>query len=72
MKTMTTIRTSSFNLFCCMLDYLNRKHVNKSIHRSDDIYMITLYDLDHEQTDALLSRMTAKLNLLPTTPATAA
>ncbi|MBP5688400.1 MAG: hypothetical protein J6X22_07150 [Muribaculaceae bacterium] len=55
MKTMTTIRTSSSTLFQVMRSYLSHKRVTKSTNFSDDIYSITIYDLDSEQTDKLLA-----------------
>lgn len=64
MKTMTTIRTSSYVLFQVMLSYLSRKHVTKSTNFSDDIYTITIYDLDSEQTDKLLSQLIRRIHFL--------
>ncbi|MBR5118621.1 MAG: hypothetical protein IK100_08260 [Muribaculaceae bacterium] len=72
MKTMTTIRTSSSTLFQVMRSYLSHKRVTKSTNFSDDIYSITIYDLDSEQTDKLLAQLTRRMHFLPASQAVAA
>ena len=72
MKTMTTISTRSSLLFQLMRRYLGNKRVNKSTNFSDDIYSITIYDLDQEQTSKLLAQLTRRMHLVPVGHAVAA
>ena len=62
---MTTITTSSENLFSEIKKYLKNKRVcfTSSFHK--EVYALTIFDLSESETTSLIKKMTKHLHLIP-------
>lgn len=63
--TMTTINTSSINLFNKFLTYFSNKRIHFTINHTPTNHTITLFDLTPTQTNHLLSLFTHHFHLNP-------
>ena len=59
----TTITTSSKNYFSKIQKYLHNKSVFFTPSLNLGVYALTIFDLNQEQTDALISKMTKHFHL---------
>lgn len=62
---MTTINTSSINLFNKFLTYFNHKRLHLTINHTLTNHSITLFDLNPSQTQSLLTLFTKHFHLTP-------
>jgi hypothetical protein len=61
----TTIRTSSKNYFNKIQKYLNNKRVFFTPSLNLGVYALTIFDLNQDQTNSLISKMTKHFHLSP-------
>ncbi len=59
----TTIRTSSKNYFNKIQKYLNNKRVFFTPSLTLGVYALTIFDLNQDQTNSLISKMTKHFHL---------
>lgn len=59
----TTIRTSSKNQFERICKYINNKRISFVPSVRDNSYAITLFDLNHQEVDTLIEKMTRHFHL---------
>ena len=59
----TTIKTSSKNYFNKIQKYLNNKRVIYTPSLNLEVYTLTIFDLNQEQTNSLISKMTKHFHL---------
>lgn len=62
---MTTINTSSINLFNKFLNYFNHKRLHFTINHTPNNHTITIYDLTSSQSQRLLILFTKHFHLTP-------
>ena len=62
---MTTISTSSENLFSKIQKYLKNKRVRFTSSLSNETYALTIFDLSDSETTSLIKKMTKHLHLIP-------
>lgn len=62
---MTTISTSSQNLFSKIQKYLSNKRVCFNSTLSNEVYVLTIFDLSSSETTSLIKKMTKHLHLIP-------
>lgn len=62
---MTTISTSSQNLFSKIQKYLKNKRVSFVISHGNEAYALTIFDLSGSETTSLIQKMTKHLHLVP-------
>ena len=62
---MTTINTSSINLFNKFLTYFSNKQLHFTINHTPNNHTITLFDLNPYQTQSLLTLFTHHFHLIP-------
>ena len=62
---MTTISTSSENLFSKIQKYLKNKRVGFTSSLSNEVYALTIFDLSEVETTSLLNKMTKHFHLTP-------
>lgn len=62
---MTTISTSSENLFSKIQKYLKNKRVHFTSSLSNEVYALTIFDLSDSETTSLIKKMTKHLHLIP-------
>ena len=61
----TTIRTSPKNYFNKIQKYLNNKRVFFTPSLNLGVYALTIFDLNQDQTNSLISKMTKHFHLSP-------
>ena len=61
----TTIKTSSKNYFNKIQKYLNIKRVFFTPSLNLGVYALTIFDLNQDQTNSLISKMTKHFHLSP-------
>ena len=61
----TTIKTSSKNYFNKIQKYLNNKRVFFTPSLNLGVYALTIFDLNQDQTNSLISKMTKHFHLSP-------
>ena len=61
----TTIKTSSKNYFNKIQKYLNNKRVFFTPSLNLGVYALTIFDLNQDQTNSLISKMTKHFQLFP-------
>ena len=61
----TTIRTSSKNYFNKIQKYLNNKRVFFTPSLNLGVYALTIFDLNQDQTNSLISKMTKHFHFSP-------
>ena len=61
----TTIRTSSKNYFNKIQKYLKNKRVFFTPSLNLGVYALTIFDLNQDQTNSLISKMTKHFHLSP-------
>ena len=59
----TTIKTSSKNYFNKIQKYLNNKRVIYTPSLNLEVYTLTIFDLNQDQTNSLISKMTKHFHL---------
>ena len=59
----TTIKTSSKNYFNKIQKYLNNKRVFFTPSLNLGVYALTIFDLNQDQTNSLISKMTKHFHL---------
>jgi cell division protein FtsI/penicillin-binding protein 2 len=59
----TTIKTSSKNYFNKIQKYLNNKRVFFTPSLNLGVYVLTIFDLNQDQTNSLISKMTKHFHL---------
>ena len=59
----TTIKTSSKNYFNKIQKYLNNKRVFFTPSLNLGVYALTIFDLNQDQTNSLISKMTKQFHL---------
>jgi hypothetical protein len=59
----TTIKTSSKNYFNKIQKYLNNKRVFFTPSLTLGVYALTIFDLNQDQTNSLISKMTKHFHL---------
>ena len=62
-KNMTTISTSSENLFSKIQKYLKNKRVRFTSSLSNEAYALTIFDLSDNETTTLIQKMTKHFHL---------
>ena len=62
---MTTISTSSENLFSKIQKYLKNKRVRFTSSLSNEVYTLTIFDLSDSETTTLIQKMTKNFHLTP-------
>ena len=62
---MTTITTSSENLFSKIKKYLKNKRVYFTSSFHNEVYALTIFDLSDSETTSLIQKMTKHLHLTP-------
>ena len=62
---MTTISTSSKNLFSKIQKYLKNKRVRFATSLNKEIYALTIFDLSGNEATSLIQKMTKHLHLTP-------
>ena len=62
---MTTISTSSENLFSKIQKYLKNKRVGFTSSLSNEVYALTIFDLSDSETTTLIQKMTKHFHLTP-------
>ena len=62
----TTIKTSSKNYFNKIQKYLNNKRVFFTPSLNLGVYALTIFDLNQDQTNSLISKMTKHFHLSTT------
>ena len=62
---MSTISTSSKNLFSKIQKYLKNKRVRLTTSQGNERYALTIFDLSDSQTTSLIQKMTKYLHLTP-------
>ena len=62
---MTTISTSSENLFSKIQKYLKNKRINFNSSLNNEVYALTIFDLSDSETTFLIQKMTKHLHLIP-------
>jgi hypothetical protein len=62
---MTTISTSSENLFSKIQKYLKNKRVGFTSSLSNEAYALTIFDLSDSETTTLIQKMTKHFHLTP-------
>ena len=61
----TTIKTNSKNYFNKIQKYLSNKRVFFTPSYNDGVYALTIFDLNQDQTNSLISKMTKHFHLSP-------
>ena len=61
----TTIKTGSKNYFNKIQKYLNNKRLFFTPSIYNGVYTLTLFDLNQDQTNSLISKMTKHFHLSP-------
>ena len=64
-KNMTTISTSSENLFSKIQKYLKNNRVGFTSSLSNEAYALTIFDLSDSETTTLIQKMTKHFHLTP-------
>ena len=59
----TTIKTSSKNYFNKIQKYLNNKRVFYTPSLNLEVYTLTIFDLNQDQTNSFISKMTKHFHL---------
>ena len=62
---MTTISTSSQNLFSKIQKYLKNKRICYNSSFSNEVYALTIFDLSGSETTSLIQKMTKHFHLTP-------
>lgn len=62
---MTTISTSSKNLFSKIQKYLKNKRVRFATSLNNEVYALTIFDLSNSEATSLIQKMTKHLHLTP-------
>ena len=62
---MTTVSTSSENLFSKIQKYLKNKRVGFTSSLSNEAYALTIFDLSDSETTSLIKKKTKHLHLIP-------
>ena len=62
---MTTITTSSENLFSKIKKYLKNKRICVTSSFHNEVYTLTIFDLSDSETTSLIKKMTKHLHLIP-------
>ena len=62
---MTTISTSSQNLFSKIRKYLKNKRVCFTTSQSNEVYALIIFDLSGNEATSLIQKMTKHLHLIP-------
>ena len=62
---MTTISTTSQNLFSKIQKYLKNKRINFNSSLNNEVYALTIFDLSDSETTSLIQKMTKHLHLIP-------
>lgn len=62
---MTTISTTSQNLFSKIEKYLKNKRVRFTSSLSNEVYALTIFDLSGSEATSLIKKMTKHFHLIP-------
>ncbi len=62
---MTTISTSSQNLFSKIQKYLNSKKVCFTTSQDNEVYALIIFDLSESEVTSLINKMTKHFHLTP-------
>lgn len=62
---MTTISTSSKNLFSKIQKYLKNKRVRFATSLTNEVYALTIFDLSNSEGTSLIQKMTKHFHLTP-------
>ena len=62
---MTTISTSSQNLFSKYQKYLKNKKVHFTTSHCNEVYALTIFDLSGNEATSFIKKMTKHLHLIP-------
>lgn len=61
----TTIKTTSPNQFYKIRNYICNKRICFTTYMNNDVFIITLIDLNSKETTSLIKKMTKHFHLLP-------